>query len=162
METLMQLSEQLGQTLVKSNKLLATAESCTGGGIASAITDISGSSAWFDRAFVTYSNDAKMEMLGVKLSTLQTYGAVSEATVKEMALGALEHSKANAAVSVSGIAGPDGGTEDKPVGTVCFAWADDSGWLLVETQCFSGDRASVRDQAVRYALKVLTEHYLAD
>ncbi|MCL9780986.1 nicotinamide-nucleotide amidase [Vibrio sp. S4M6] len=162
MNSLLQLSHQSGQILLKNKLVLATAESCTGGGIASAITDIAGSSAWFDRAFVTYSNDAKTQMVGVKPQTLQAYGAVSEAVVTEMALGTLEHSQATTAISVSGIAGPGGATETKPVGTVCFAWADKSGWLHVETQYFTGDRASVREQSVRYALQVLNEHYLHD
>ncbi len=100
-----------------------------------------------------------MEMLGVELDTLQTYGAVSEATVKEMVAGALQNANATTAVSVSGIAGPGGGTKEKPVGTICFAWADASGWLQIETQRFAGDRTSVREQVVRHVLKVLLEHY---
>nr|WP_175579504.1 nicotinamide-nucleotide amidase [Vibrio hepatarius] len=151
------MSQQLGELLHQHGLILTTAESCTGGGVASAVTDIAGSSAWFDRAFVTYSNEAKMEMLGVRESTLQHYGAVSEQTVEEMVLGALAHSRANIGVSISGIAGPGGGSADKPVGTVCFAWADKKGWLKIETFMFDGDREQVRHQAVETALKVLYE-----
>lgn len=157
MESLQNLSQQLGGLLHQHGLVLTTAESCTGGGVASAVTDIAGSSAWFDRAFVTYSNEAKMEMLGVRESTLQQYGAVSEQTVEEMVLGALAHSRANIGVSISGIAGPGGGSADKPVGTVCFAWADKNGWLKIETLKFDGDREQVRYQAVEIALKVLCE-----
>lgn len=151
------LSEALGQKLKAAGKVLATAESCTGGGVSAAITEIAGSSEWFDRAFVTYSNSAKMEMLGVNVDTLESYGAVSEPVVKEMVLGALANSQANIAVSISGIAGPGGGSEEKPVGTVCFGWADSKGWLKVATYHLSGDRSQVRQQAVETALKVLCE-----
>lgn len=151
----MEVSAQLGSLLHAQRLILTTAESCTGGGVSAAITDIAGSSAWFDRAFITYSNEAKMEMLGVSAATLEQFGAVSEQTVVEMVEGAIQNSKANIGVSISGIAGPGGGTELKPVGTVCFAWADSSDWKKVETVCFSGDRAQVRLQAVEHALKVL-------
>ena len=157
MERATKLSADLGALLAKHGHVLTTAESCTGGGVVTAITDIAGSSAWLDRAFVTYSNEAKMEMLGVRESTLQHYGAVSEQTVEEMVLGALAHSRANIGVSISGIAGPGGGSTDKPVGTVCFAWADKKGWLKIETFMFDGDREQVRHQAVETALKVLYE-----
>lgn len=151
------LSEALGQKLKAAGKVLATAESCTGGGVSAAITEIAGSSEWFDRAFVTYSNSAKMEMLGVNVDTLESHGAVSEPVVKEMVLGALANSQASIAVSISGIAGPGGGSEEKPVGTVCFGWADSNGWLKVATYHLSGDRSQVRQQAVEMALKVLCE-----
>lgn len=151
------LSEALGQKLKAAGKVLATAESCTGGGVSAAITEIAGSSEWFDRAFVTYSNSAKMEMLGVNVDTLESHGAVSEPVVKEMVLGALANSQASIAVSISGIAGPGGGSEEKPVGTVCFGWADSNGWLKVATYHLSGDRSQVRQQAVETALKVLCE-----
>ncbi|KOO02812.1 CinA family protein [Vibrio nereis] len=151
------LSEALGQKLKAAGKVLATAESCTGGGVSAAITEIAGSSEWFDRAFVTYSNSAKMEMLGVNVDTLESHGAVSEPVVKEMVLGVLANSQANIAVSISGIAGPGGGSEEKPVGTVCFGWADSNGWLKVATYHLSGDRSQVRQQAVETALKVLCE-----
>ncbi|CAM3012891.1 nicotinamide-nucleotide amidase [Vibrio mytili] len=152
------LSADVGELLAQHQHVMTTAESCTGGGIASAITDISGSSAWLDRAFVTYSNEAKMEMLGVQAQTLETHGAVSEPVVIEMVQGALKHSNATIGVSVSGIAGPGGGSEEKPVGTVCFAFADKQDWLLVETMHFTGDRAKVREQAVFHALTRIQQH----
>ncbi len=158
METGQNLSLLLGEQLNKQQLVMATAESCTGGGVSTAITDIAGSSAWFDRAFVTYSNEAKMEMLGVKKSTLIEHGAVSEPTVIEMVHGAIKHSNANVAVSISGIAGPSGGTKEKPVGTVCFAWAIDNKWEKVETFQLDGDRSQVRKQAIEIAQKVLCEH----
>jgi nicotinamide-nucleotide amidase len=128
-----------------------TAESCTGGWIAKCVTDIAGSSAWLERGFVTYSNAAKQEMLGVASATLAVHGAVSEAVVAEMAAGALAHSHATVAVAVSGIAGPGGGTADKPVGTVCFAWAL-AGRVEVATCRFAGDREQVRRDSVVHAL----------
>lgn len=132
--------------------MLATAESCTGGWIAKLCTDLAGSSAWFERGFVTYSNAAKQDMLGVQATTLAQYGAVSESVTAEMAAGALQHSRAQVAVSVSGIAGPDGGTATKPVGTVCFGWAVQGGEVRTATRTFEGDREAVRYQAVQYAL----------
>jgi nicotinamide-nucleotide amidase len=158
MQNLSELSTQLGLLLQQGDQVLVTAESCTGGGVATAITDIAGSSTWFDRAFITYSNDAKMEMLGVRSKTLGQFGAVSEAVVVEMALGALRYSNGTLSVAISGIAGPGGGSEDKPVGTVCFAWASSLGWQKVETCLFAGDRAAVRSQAVWHALTTLLEH----
>ncbi|MGF1720120.1 nicotinamide-nucleotide amidase [Vibrio kyushuensis] len=153
-----QLSKQVGQLLLETKQIMATAESCTGGGVATSITDMAGSSAWFDRAFVTYSNEAKMEMLGVKQETLEQYGAVSEPIVVEMVNGALSHSKATLAVSISGIAGPGGATEGKPVGTVCFAWASNCDWRKVETIYFEGDRESVRSQAISHALQSVIDY----
>ncbi|UPQ88337.1 CinA family protein [Vibrio sinaloensis] len=150
-------AEKLGKLLKQRNQVLVTAESCTGGGVAAAITDIAGSSEWFDRAFITYSNQAKIEMLGVMQQTLDQHGAVSEATVEEMVSGALRYSPATIGVSISGIAGPGGGSVEKPVGTVCFAWADKSGWLERRTYHLDGDRGQVRQQAVEIALKVLYE-----
>ncbi|CAH8205751.1 nicotinamide-nucleotide amidase [Vibrio aestuarianus] len=158
MESQQQLSQDVGQLLFAHKLVLATAESCTGGGVATAITDIAGSSAWFDRAFVTYSNEAKIEMVGVSPVTLEKYGAVSEPIVIEMVHGALKHSRATIGVSISGIAGPSGGSDEKPVGTVCFAWADKQGWLKVETQHFIGDRTAVRTQAIDHALQALHDH----
>src|SRR3977135_833189 len=117
------LATELGRTMQHRRWIVATAESCTCGLIAGAITDVAGSSGWFDRGFVTYSNEAKIEMLGVRPETLAAHGAVSEATEREMAVGALERSRADVAVAVTGVAGPAGGTPDKPVGLVCFAWA---------------------------------------
>lgn len=148
----MEQARQVGIALAARGWMMTTAESCTGGGIAAAITDIPGSSAWFDRGFVTYSNDAKQAMLGVAATTLATHGAVSEAVVLEMAEGARKASGAQCAVSVSGIAGPDGGSADKPVGTVWLAWAFEG--RPSEAQCFrfAGDRAAVRAAAVQAAL----------
>ena len=149
------ITESLAVTLIKKNKKLALAESCTGGWIAKVLTDLAGSSAWFERGFVTYSNEAKHEMLGVAETTLDRYGAVSQETVIEMAIGALKNSHADYSMSVSGIAGPGGGSADKPVGLVWFAWADKNDILLSEKQIFTGDRDAVREQAVSYALSKL-------
>jgi len=161
MDSLYLLSQEVGDLLLENNQVLVTAESCTGGGVATAITEVAGSSAWFDRAFVTYSNEAKQEMIGVKPETLAEFGAVSEPVVFEMVQGALTNSNATIGVSISGIAGPTGGSEEKPVGTVCFAWADKFGWLHIETKHFSGDRSEVRTQAVGYALETLKEYFLS-
>ena len=162
MNSISEVSLNLGLLLEQKNQIVVTADSCTGGGVAAAITDIAGSSAWFDRAFITYSNDAKIDMLGVATETLGRYGAVSEAVVTEMAQGALRYSKGTLSVAISGIAGPGGGSEEKPVGTVCFAWASQEGWLKVDTCLFSGDRAAVREQAVMHALLILYRHVLED
>ncbi|MGN2390085.1 CinA family protein [Pelomicrobium sp. G1] len=149
---LLRLAEEAGRALQGAGWMLVTAESCTGGWIAQAVTTVPGASAWFDRGFVVYSNAAKEELLGVRPSTLAAHGAVSEEAVREMAQGALERSRAQVAVAVSGIAGPTGGTREKPVGTVCIAWAVREGSTRVETHCFSGDREAVRRQAVEAAL----------
>lgn len=146
------LASQVGQQLVKRELMVATAESCTGGLVAAALTEIAGSSAWFERGFVTYSNHAKMEMLGVASDLIETHGAVSEDVARAMAEGALLESRAQTAVAVTGIAGPSGGTRDKPVGTVCFAWVVMDTPVYSETMHFDGDRASVREQSVRHAL----------
>jgi len=147
------LSARVGEALRLRGWRLATAESCTGGAVAAAITDIAGSSQWFDRGFVTYSNQAKREMLGVRAQTLDSVGAVSEDTVREMVAGALARSSAQVALAISGIAGPGGGTPDKPVGTVCFAWATAGGVTRVRTEHLSGDRAAVRAASVVVALQ---------
>lgn len=144
--------EQLAELLIKRNKKLTIAESCTGGWIAKVLTDLAGSSVWFERGFVTYSNQAKHEMLGVAEATIERYGAVSRETVAEMAAGALKNSHADFSLSVSGIAGPGGGSEDKPVGLVWFAWADKEGAISSAKNIFSGDRDEVRKQAVIFAL----------
>lgn len=146
------IATELGLALSQRGWLAATAESCTGGGVATAITDIAGSSGWFDRGFVTYTNEAKQQMLGVSDQSLREQGAVSEAVVLEMARGALANSSAAISVAISGIAGPGGATEDKPVGTVWFAWADRSGRHHSLLARFDGDRRQVRQQAVRQAL----------
>jgi nicotinamide-nucleotide amidase len=134
---------------------LATAESCTGGGVAYQLTEQPGSSAWFERGFVTYSNLAKVEMLGVKQSLLETFGAVSEPVVRAMAEGALTHSQAQISIAITGIAGPDGGSQDKPVGTVWFGWASIDAQTQTAVQLFSGDRSEVRSQSIRFALENL-------
>jgi len=150
--TLYQLAERVGQMLKKRGLMLAAAESCTGGWVSEAITMVPGSSDWFERGFVTYTYISKREMLDVSSATLEQHGAVSEPTVREMAAGALAHSHAQVAVAVSGTAGPSGGTPDKPVGTVCFAWGAKDGALKCETRHFAGDRQSVRKQSVEHAL----------
>lgn len=144
--------EQLATSFIKNNLHLTVAESCTGGWIAKVITDRAGSSQWFERGFVTYSNQAKQEMLGVTESTLKAHGAVSEETVIEMATGALNNSHADFALSVSGIAGPNGGSSKKHIGLVWFCWANTKNAISFEHKIFSGDRESVREQAVIHAL----------
>jgi nicotinamide-nucleotide amidase len=146
------LARRVGERLLAGGQTLATAESCTGGWVAQAITAVAGSSDWFDRGFITYSNDAKQEMLGVRAETLERHGAVSEETAREMAQSALARSKATVALAVTGIAGPGGGSPEKPVGMVCFAWATRQA-VRAETKHFSGDRQSVRRQSVTHALE---------
>lgn len=155
---MMQLSQQLGETLRQLGATVTTAESCTGGWIAKAITDIAGSSAWFERGFVTYSNEAKQQMIGVDGATLEAHGAVSEPVVRQMAQGALNAAAATWAVSVSGIAGPDGGSAQKPVGTVWFGIANSQGEVRAYLQNFSGDREAVRRQATVFALEILWQN----
>ena len=152
-ELLYSLAEDAGRALEGRNWMLATAESCTGGWVGEAVTAVPGSSAWYDRGFITYTNGAKEDMLGVKGETLARHGAVSEATTKEMAAGALNRSRAQIALAISGIAGPGGGSPDKPVGTVCFAWALRGGTIESERCHFPGDRREVRRQAVEHALR---------
>lgn len=150
------LSHNCGVLLQRNHWLLSTAESCTGGWVAQVITAVAGSSDWFDRGFVTYSNAAKQEMLGVQATTLALHGAVSEATVREMAQGALTHSRAQVSIAISGIAGPSGGSLDKPVGTVWIAWALPSG-VIATGFLFVGDRHAVRQQAVHASLTQLEQ-----
>ncbi len=152
-EKLYQLAEHVGHTLKAKGLMMASAESCTGGWIAQAVTAVPGSSAWFERGFVTYTYISKREMLGVKAETLETFGAVSLETVREMTEGALARSHAQVAVSVSGTAGPSGGTAQKPVGTVCFGWGASGGAVQAAVMNFDGDREAVRRQAVAYALE---------
>lgn len=153
------LAVRLGSALSKQHLTLATAESCTAGGVGYAITLVPGSSAWYDRGFITYSNEAKMQMLGVSSAYLRDFGAVSEPVARAMALGALSHG-AHTSLAVTGIAGPDGGTASKPVGTVCFAWAirrdsANAPWVKTQTQQIGGDRAAVRTQCIIIALDTL-------
>ncbi|BAP89348.1 competence/damage-inducible protein CinA C-terminal domain [Burkholderiales bacterium GJ-E10] len=154
---LLVLARELGARLAAEGLVLATAESCTAGGVSYAVTQVPGSSAWFDRGFVVYSNEAKQRMLGVAQAYLRDYGAVSEPVARAMALGALAQSHAHTAVAVTGIAGPDGGSPGKPVGTVCFAWAlrrDPTvpPWVRTATRHFDGDRAAVRTQSIAEAM----------
>lgn len=157
----------LATTLLQRGWMLASAESCTGGMIAAACTDLAGSSQWFERGFVSYSNEAKQEMLGVTSAVLARHGAVSEEVAQAMVLGALNHSKAQVALAVTGIAGPAGGSAIKPVGTVCFAWGlptdgcptigAETVWVKVQTCHFEGDRAAVRLATQAHALEQLLE-----
>lgn len=155
MNELEKLSERLGRLLSARGEWLSAAESCTGGWLAQSVTAIAGSSGWFERGFVTYSNAAKCEMLGVPETTLERHGAVSEATARAMAQGALAHSHADWAVAITGIAGPGGGSPEKPVGTVCFAWARKGAGCEAQTVHFAGEREAVREQSVRHALNGL-------
>lgn len=148
---------QIGSALKSHGLVLATAESCTGGAVATAITDIAGSSEWFERGFITYSNEAKREMLGVAQDTLTRYGAVSEAVVREMVAGALYYSHAQVALAVSGIAGPTGGMPDKLVGTVWFAWGVKERQCVARLYHFSGNRAEIRMQSVDMAFQGILE-----
>ena len=156
-DTLSTLATLVGAKLKAQGLMLASAESCTGGWVAQAVTAIAGSSDWFERGFVTYADVAKQEMLGVSAATLARYGAVSEQTACEMAAGALAHSRALVAVAITGIAGPSGGSPEKPVGTVCFAWSRKNAAPVVQTRHFEGDRESVRRQSVIVALQGVLE-----
>ncbi|MFQ3175774.1 MAG: nicotinamide-nucleotide amidase [Psychromonas sp.] len=155
--TVQELAQVLGEKLKQAGFVAATAESCTGGGVAYAITEISGSSQWFDRGFVTYSDQAKIHMLGVKKSVIKGFGAVSEQVVEAMAVGAVTNSDADLAVAISGIAGPEGGSDEKPVGTVCISWYNVHSVSKTETYLFTGNRSDVRTQAIRLALLGLIE-----
>ena len=162
MDELETLAEQVGAALQGRGLMLASAESCTGGWVGEAVTAVAGSSQWYERGFITYTNESKQEMLGVSEKTLSEYGAVSEQTVREMVAGALKHSHAQVALAISGIAGPGGAIPTKPVGTVCIAWALRSGAARSQTFHFSGDRNAVRRQAVvaalQGALELIDEH----
>ncbi|WP_042887206.1 CinA family protein [Cupriavidus necator] len=151
-----QLAIQAGVALADKSLMLATAESCTGGLVAAAITDVSGSSGWFERGFVTYSNEAKSTMLGVPAKLIRDHGAVSEEVAHAMAEGALLNSRAQVSLSITGVAGPNGGTSEKPVGMVCFGWSNRI-TTLTETQRFRGDRGQIRRQAAEHAMRGLLE-----
>ena len=151
------LAARTGRRLKRAKALLVTAESCTGGWVAQAITAVAGSSAWFERGFVTYSNAAKHELLGVSKKTLKKFGAVSEESAREMASGALARSRGTVSLAVTGVAGPSGGSAAKPVGMVCFAWAGKRGRLRSETRRFRGGREAVRRQSVIRALEGVLE-----
>ena len=152
-EELERLAADVGFALQSAGLRLVTAESCTGGWVGEAVTAIAGSSDWFDRGFITYSNAAKRDVLGVAGITLNQHGAVSEETAREMALGALKQSRAQISVAITGVAGPGGGSADKPVGTVCFAWAKNDAALRSERHLLEGDRTEVRRQSVVIALR---------
>ena len=154
---LIALSDRVGLALREHKLSVVTAESCTGGWVAQVITHTAGSSEWFDRGFITYSNEAKIAMIGVRPDTLATCGAVSEEAASEMAVGALECSNAQIALSITGIAGPTGGSPGKPVGTVCFGWCSRGGSAEIDRQLFAGNREEIRRQAVVYALEGLLQ-----
>ena len=154
---LRRLAEALGARLLESRGMLVTAESCSGGWIAKTVTDIAGSSAWFDCGLVTYSYEAKQRLLGVRPQTLETFGAVSRETALEMVSGALANSGASVAVAVTGIAGPGGGSADKPVGSVWIGWKARGGYARTELFVFDGDREAVRRQTVSAALRGLLD-----
>jgi len=158
---LLALSEEVGVICREHGLLIATAESCTGGWAAQVITHTAGSSAWFERGFVTYANAAKTAMLGVHMDTIEKFGAVSVETAGEMASGALENSNALISLAITGIAGPAGGSPDKPVGTVCFGWCVRRNGRIEAPSCqrrlFAGDREAIRRQSVIYALNGLTQ-----
>jgi nicotinamide-nucleotide amidase len=156
MEHIPDLVTALARELKARGLMMATAESCTGGLIAGACTEVSGSSEWFERGFVTYSNAAKHELLGVPAALIDQHGAVSEPVARAMAAGALAHSPAQLAVAVTGVAGPTGGSADKPVGTVWFGWATSAG-VFTEHQHFEGDRSAVRQATVHHALAGLLQ-----
>lgn len=158
-QDLFELSERVGKLLKARRFMLTAAESCTGGWVGQVLTMVPGSSAWFDRGFVTYTNSAKQQMLGVSAETLQRFGAVSDSVVREMAAGALTRSQAQIALAVSGIAGPDGGSDDKPVGTVWIAWAEKGGHTGEQHFLFAGDRDAVRRQSVIEALNGVLQRW---
>lgn len=156
-EELHQLAVELADRLCARGWMLATAESCTGGWVGQLLTSLPGSSQWYERGFITYANAAKVEMLGVPEATLATHGAVSEQTASAMAAGALKHSHTQAALAISGIAGPGGGTPQKPVGLVCYGWALADGTVMSSTCRLDGDREEIRSRAVAAALRGLIE-----
>ncbi len=156
-EDTMQHAVNLGELLIRMNRSVATVESCTGGGVACAITSIAGSSQWFERGFVTYSNDAKVEMVGVEHALIESYGAVSREVAAAMAEGGIRFSEADHCIAVTGVAGPQGGSADKPVGTVCFAWAGLDWETRFELVHFDGNRHNIREQSVAHALSGLLD-----
>ncbi|NKB76226.1 MAG: nicotinamide-nucleotide amidohydrolase family protein [Gammaproteobacteria bacterium] len=159
-----EMIQKIADRLLEEKKSIVTVESCTGGGIAFSLTDFPGSSNWFDRAYVTYSNEAKQQMVGVNEQTIIDFGAVSESVAGEMAMGGLKQSQVDFSLSVTGVAGPGGGSPAKPVGMVCFGWAvrDERGneIFTTETRYFKGDRQSVRSQTIFYSLSFFLENFL--
>jgi nicotinamide-nucleotide amidase len=156
-EELHQLATELGDKLIARGWMLATAESCTGGWVGQLLTSLPGSSQWYERGFITYANAAKIEMLGVPTEIIDEHGAVSEETASAMAAGALAHSHAQATLAISGIAGPGGGTPQKPVGLVCYGWALEDGTVMSSTCRLDGDREEIRSRAVAAAMRGLIE-----
>ena len=156
-EELHQLAAELGDKLIARGWMLATAESCTGGWAGQLLTSLPGSSQWYERGFITYANAAKIEMLGVPPEVIDEHGAVSEETASAMAAGALAHSHAQATLAISGIAGPGGGTPQKPVGLVCYGWALEDGTVMSSTCRLDGDREEIRARAVAAAMRGLIE-----
>lgn len=151
------LAVDLGEQLVRTDQRIATVESCTGGGIAHLVTSVAGSSGWFERGFITYSNDAKAEMVGVDRELIENHGAVSTEVAVAMAEGGIRFSAADYCIAVTGLAGPDGGSTDKPVGTVCFAWAERKHDTIATREHFSGDRTVIRRLSVAHALQGLLD-----
>ena len=151
----------IAHRLIEKGQRIATVESCTGGGIAYYLTNIAGSSEWFDGGFVTYSNEAKYDMVGVVRTVLEKEGAVSESVAAQMAKGGLERLGGDYCLSVTGVAGPGGGSKDKPVGMVCFGWASDAG-TTTQTRYFDGSRERIRLQTIDYSLSVLRDRFLSD
>ena len=157
-----QQAEQLAELFIRTSSMLVTAESCTGGGLAEILTRIPGSSVWFERGFVTYSNEAKQELLSVPFKTLEQFGAVSEETASAMVKGAVDNSRADYGISITGIAGPDGGTEDKPVGTVCLGWYKRNAEGHTTKVHFEGDRLAIREQSCLLAMQGLIDLLLKE
>ena len=155
--TALLMAERLAEALLVSGSKLVTAESCTGGGIGYVLTSIAGSSQWYERGFITYSNESKQELLGVSHHTLVSYGAVSEQTAAAMAQGAIDNSHADISVAVSGVAGPAGGTKDNPVGSVCFGWSERDGETKTARIVFAGGRQQVREQSILMAIQGLLD-----
>ena len=155
-------AEQLAELLIKTSCKLVTAESCTGGGLAEILTRIPGSSVWFERGFVTYSNEAKQELLSVPFKTLEQFGAVSEETASAMVKGAVDNSRADYGISITGVAGPDGGTEEKPVGMVCLGWYKRNAEGHTTQIHFSGDRLAIREQSCLLAMQGLIDILLKE
>lgn len=151
----LKLAMSIGEALQKKSWKLSVAESCTGGWLAQVVTSIAGSSQWFDCGFIVYSNESKIKLLQVQQKTLEQFGAVSEDAAKEMAQGALRNASAHISLAITGIAGPGGGTDEKPIGTVCFAIYLKNGTVITHTHHFSGNREQIRKQSVVYALQLL-------
>jgi nicotinamide-nucleotide amidase len=156
-----EVTQELASVLIKNNWCLSTAESCTGGMVAASITELAGSSEWFERGYVTYSNQAKSQDIDVSQNLIEQHGAVSDQVARAMALGAKQNSGSDIALSITGIAGPTGGSPEKPVGTVCFAWLLANDQMISETKHFEGDRQQIRQQACNFSLRKLLSLVIA-